>query len=149
MKAVIQRVKSANVKIDGIIHGEIAAGLLVLLATAPEDDEETMKWFANKIVNLRVFPDEEGKMNRSALDLGYGILMISNFTVYGDVRKGFRPSFSRAAAPDLSEPLYYKMVDFMRKNYPLKIESGVFGAMMDVELVNDGPVTIIIEKEKK
>jgi D-tyrosyl-tRNA(Tyr) deacylase len=146
MKAVVQRVSSANVKIDGKVHGEIGQGLLVLLGIKEGDDAETMKWFSNKLVNLRVFADRDGKMNRSVLDIEGGILLISNFTIYGDTRKGYRPSFSKAAKPESAEPLYNKMLDFLRDNNPIKIESGIFGAMMDVSLVNDGPVTVIIEK---
>ena len=132
--------------VDGKVHGEIGQGLLVLLGIKEGDDAETMKWFSNKLVNLRVFADRDGKMNRSVLDIEGGILLISNFTIYGDTRKGYRPSFSKAAKPESAEPLYNKMLDFLRDNNPIKIESGIFGAMMDVSLVNDGPVTVIIEK---
>jgi D-tyrosyl-tRNA(Tyr) deacylase len=147
MKAVVQRVSKASVKINGKIHGEISKGLLVLLGVKHGDDDNIVKWFANKLLNLRVFPDDEGKMNRSVLDIDGGILLISNFTIYGDTRKGYRPSFSKAAPPEQSEPVYQKLLDTLREVSDLKIEAGVFGAMMDVELVNDGPVTVIIEKE--
>ncbi len=146
MKAVVQRVKSASVKIDGKIHGAISKGLLVLLAVKEGDNDEVISWFANKLVNLRVFPDDDGKMNCSVLDIGGEILLISNFTLYGDTNKGYRPSFSKAANPEISKPIYEKLLTFLRVNNPLKIEAGVFGAMMDVELINDGPVTVIIEK---
>lgn len=146
MKAVVQRVKSASVKIDGKIHGAISKGLLVLLGVKEGDNDEVISWFANKLVNLRVFPDDEGKMNRSVLDIDGEILLISNFTLYGDTNKGYRPSFSKAAKPEISKPVYEKLLAFLRANNPLKIEAGVFGAMMDVELINDGPVTVIIEK---
>ncbi len=147
MRAVVQRVSRASVTIEGRKNGEIGNGLLVLLAVTESDNEDIMKWVCNKLVNLRVFPDEERKMNLSALDVGGGILMISNFTLYGELKKGFRPNFLKAAKPEISEPLYNRMVEYLRENYPLEIASGEFGAMMEVELVNDGPVTVIIEKE--
>ena len=146
MKAVIQRVSSARVKIDGIIKGEIGIGLLVLIAFSEKDTEDTLKWMSNKIVNLRVFPDEEGKMNRSAIDCNGEILFVSNFTVYGNVKKGFRPSFTDSASPEIAAPIYNKMLNYLKDNNNIKIEAGSFGAMMDIELVNDGPVTVIIEK---
>jgi D-aminoacyl-tRNA deacylase len=121
--------------------------LLVFLAVIESDTDEIMEWFCNKIVNLRIFPDDKDKMNRSVLDINGGILLISNFTLYGDIKHGFRPSFTKAAPPEIAEPMYNKMLNHLQENYPLKVESGVFGAMMDIELVNAGPVTISIEKE--
>jgi D-aminoacyl-tRNA deacylase len=147
MRAVIQRVKKAIVKVDGVITGEIGDGLLAMIAIKVDDNLEEIKWFANKLVNLRVFSDVDGKMNLSVLDINGGILLISNFTVYGDVKKGFRPNFMKSASANISEPIYKNLVDFMRKNYPIKIANGIFGAMMDVDLINDGPVTLIIERE--
>ncbi|MDQ1265453.1 MAG: D-aminoacyl-tRNA deacylase [Bacteroidota bacterium] len=147
MKAVVQRVAKAKVTIEGRIAGEIGEGLLVLLAMAESDTKDEMKWMANKLVNLRVFPDEEDKMNRSVLDIGGGIMLISNFTIYGDLRKGFRPNFMKAAPPDIAEPLYNDMLEYMRSEFPIRIAAGEFGAMMDIELINSGPVTVIIEKE--
>jgi D-tyrosyl-tRNA(Tyr) deacylase len=147
MKAVIQRVSRASVAIDGEIKDEIGEGLAVMLGISRTDDENVMRWICNKIVNLRVFPDEEGRMNRSALNTEGSILLISNFTLYGDPRKGSRPNFMTAAPPELSEPMYDQMVEHLRKNFPLKIAAGKFGAMMDIEMVNSGPVTIILEKE--
>ena len=146
MRAVIQRVSKACVKIDGKVSGEIDTGLVVLLAVNNTDTYDTVEWFSNKLANLRIFPDNAGKMNKSVLDCNGGILLVSNFTVYGDANKGFRPSFIEAAHPDIAEPLYNEMISYLKKFYPIKIETGVFGAMMDIELVNDGPVTIIIEK---
>jgi len=146
MRAVVQRVSKASVTIGNIVKGEIGAGLCILLAIGEEDNFDTIRWMANKLVNLRIFNDEEGKMNKSVLDIGGGLLIISNFTLYGDAKKGFRPSFAHAARPEISEPLFGQLIDFMRKNYPIKIETGEFGAMMDVGLVNDGPVTVIVEK---
>lgn len=146
MKVVVQRVKKASVKINGQIKGEISAGLLVFVAFKEDDGIEQIKWFANKLANLRIFNDEEGKMNKSALDVNGEMLIISNFTLYGDVQRGFRPSFTDSAPANIAEPLYDEFVKYLKENYPLKIEDGVFGAMMDIELINDGPVTIIIEK---
>lgn len=146
MRAVIQRVSKASVNINNEIRGAISTGLLVLIGFSAEDNEETIKWMSNKLVNLRIFPDDEGKMNRSGLDVGAEILFISNFTVYGSTKKGFRPSFTDSAPSEIAEPLYNKMLNFLKDNYPLKIESGEFGAMMNVELINDGPVTVILEK---
>ncbi len=146
MRAVVQRVKKASVKVDEKVVGAIEKGLCVLIAVGDEDDEAALDWTAKKIMNLRVFPDEEGKMNLSALDVGGGVLMISNFTVYGDPHKGYRPNFMKAALPEKAEPMFDAMVERMRQNYDAKIETGVFGAMMEVEIINDGPVTVIIEK---
>lgn len=147
MRVVIQRVSKAEVKTGEEICGKIDAGLLVLLAVRESDNDEIMHWMANKIVNLRIFQDEDGRMNRSVLDINGGILLISNFTLYGDAKKGFRPSFGKAAPPEIAAPLYHKMIEYMKEKYTVKIESGIFGAMMDIEFVNSGPVTIIIEKE--
>ena len=146
MRAVVQRVKSANVKINGKVNGAIRHGLMVLLAIKDDDTDKTIEWMANKLVNLRIFPDDEGKMNRSVTDVGGGILLISNFTLYGDVKKGYRPSYSHSAGPAFAEPVYKKLVEYLNTNYSVPIETGIFGAMMDVELINDGPVTVIIEK---
>jgi len=146
MRAVVQRVSSASVTVDKNVCGKINKGLLVLLAVTNSDTSEIMKWMCNKLVNLRIFPDDENKMNKSVLDCKGEILLISNFTLYGDTRKGFRPSFVAAAAPDKAEPMYNEMLSYLKENYPIKIESGVFGAMMEVQLVNEGPVTLIIEK---
>lgn len=146
MKAVVQRVKQANVTIVGEVVGEIGQGLLVLLGIAAGDDENTIKWFANKLANLRVFEDESGKMNKSLIDVSGEMLIVSNFTIYGDTQKGFRPSFTSAAAPNISEAIYDKFIEYLRENYEINIQTGQFGAMMDVALINDGPVTLIIEK---
>lgn len=146
MRAVIQRVTEAKVTIEGRVKGEIKEGLLVLLGIAVSDTSRTVDWMCNKIANLRIFNDDEDKMNLSLLDVGGEILLISNFTLYGDASKGFRPSFIQAAKPHASEPLYDEMI-IKLKDYNLKIETGVFGAMMDIHLVNSGPVTIQIEKE--
>lgn len=149
MKAVVQRVKKANVKVDEKIIGSIESGLLVFLAVNSNDDMSVIEWMCNKLVNLRVFPDVQRKMNKSVLDIDGEILIISNFTLYGDVARGFRPSFIKSAPPEISKPIYYKMIKYMKEKYPIKVEEGEFGAMMDIELINDGPVTVIIDKEKE
>ena len=146
MKAVIQKVSEASVSIDGIINGAIEKGLVVLIGFAAEDNFETIKWMCNKISKLRVFPDDEGKMNLSVSDVGGGILFISNFTVYGHIKSGSRPSFTNSAPPETAKPLYDKMLTYFKNNYSFNIESGKFGAMMQVRITNDGPVTIILEK---
>jgi len=146
MKAVVQKVSSAKVTIDNKIYSEIRSGLLVFIAFNYSDDFNKIKWMVNKLVNLRVFPDDEDKMNKSVLDNNGSILLVSNFTLYGNALKGFRPSFIEAAPPEISEPLYLQMLKYMNENYPIKVESGIFGAMMEIELINNGPVTIIIEK---
>jgi D-aminoacyl-tRNA deacylase len=149
MRAVVQRVKKAQVSVDGKTVGKIGHGLLVLLAIAVGDDNKTMEWMCNKLVNLRIFRDKDGKKNSSVLDNNGEILIISNFTIYGSVRKGFRPNYMKSAPAEVSESLYHQMIKYLRDNYPLKIEDGEFGAMMDIELINDGPVTIVIDKENK
>jgi D-aminoacyl-tRNA deacylase len=146
MRAIVQRVSSAKVNINNSIYNQIDNGLVVFIAITHTDDKEIMKWMCNKLTNLRVFPDDDNKMNKSVLDCKGGILLISNFTIYGDAGKGFRPSFIKAAPPEIAEPVYQSMVNYLKNNYPIKIATGKFGAMMDVELINDGPVTIFIEK---
>lgn len=147
MKIIVQKVSKASVEIDGKIEGAIGSGLLALVGINTGDDEKVIKWISNKLCNLRVFPDEEGKMNRSVQDIGGGILVISNFTLYGDVKKGFRPNFMAAAPPEISEPIYDKLLEHLKNNYDIDIQTGSFGAMMNIKLINEGPVTVIIEKE--
>lgn len=125
--------------------GEIGPGLLVLAGFTEGDDEDALRWMAEKILNLRIFQDDEDRMNRSVLDTGGGVLVVSQFTLYGDARKGRRPSFISAAAPDLALPLYQRFVEIMRETVP-GVQQGEFGAMMEVSLVNDGPVTLIVER---
>jgi len=149
MRSVVQKVSQANVSINGDIVGEISTGLVVFVAVTMSDDEKVLKWMCNKIANLRVFPDDENKMNKSVIDVGGSVLIISNFTLYGDVRKGFRPNFMRSARPEVSEPLYDRMIDILKYDFSLNVQSGEFGAMMDVKLTNDGPVTVIIDKENE
>lgn len=149
MRAVIQRVKSAAVDIVDIPSpyrsGEIGSGLLVLVAVENSDSDADAKWLASKTAALRIFEGPAGKMNLSLKDVGADALVVSQFTLYGDVRKGNRPSFNRSAHPEISVPLYKKFCEYLELELGKKIQRGVFGAMMDVSLVNDGPVTIIID----
>lgn len=144
MRVVVQRSKEARVTVDGKAEGEIRSGLVLLVGISQNDTEADCRYAADKIANLRIFEDEEGKMNHSVLDRGGEILSISQFTLYGDTKKGRRPNFMNAAKPDHAEPLYEKFNEFLHEK-GLKVETGIFGAMMDVSLVNDGPVTLIVE----
>lgn len=148
MRSVIQRVKRASVTVNGERVGNISAGILVLLGFRPEDGEKDLNWMVDKLVGLRVFEDEEGKMNRSVLDVGGEILVVSQFTLYGDCRSGKRPSFTSAAPPELAKALYDRSVEALRSR-GMKVETGVFQAQMNVELINDGPVTLLLDSEKK
>lgn len=148
MRAVIQRVTRAKVTVEGRITGEIEKGLVVLLGVARDDTKSDSEYLAAKISALRIFDDEQGKMNLSIKDIGGGLLIISQFTLYGDVRRGNRPSWIDAAGPDIAVPLYEGFVELAR-SYVGKVETGVFGAMMEVELVNDGPVTLILDSRKQ
>jgi len=146
MRIVIQRVESASVTVDGNKTGAIKKGLLLLVGIHESDTKKEIDWCCRKIPKLRIFEDGEGKMNVSAKDIGGEILVVSQFTLYGDMKKGTRPSFIEAAKPDKAEPLYDYMVDKLKSDTELNIETGEFGAMMDVELVNDGPVTLVMER---
>ena len=148
MRAVIQRVKESSVLIDDEVIGSIDAGLLVFLGIGNDDGMDDIDYLIEKIVNLRIFEDTEGKMNLSALDLGKEIMVVSQFTIYGDCRKGRRPSFFAAAPPDKAERLYDVFVDKI-KRYDLNIATGEFQAMMDIDLINDGPVTLLIDSKKE
>ena len=145
---MLQRVSRAEVRIEGRISGKIGPGLLVLAGFAPADTDAQLAWMADKILGLRLFGDAEGKMNRDLTEVGGGVLVVSQFTLYGDASKGRRPSFIDAAPPNLAIPLYEKFVALLKDKSGGKIpvETGEFGAMMDVELVNDGPVTLILER---
>jgi D-tyrosyl-tRNA(Tyr) deacylase len=135
------------VRVAGKVTGAIGTGFVVLAGFAPTDTEEALAWMAEKIVGLRVFADADGKMNRSVADAGGGLLVVSQFTLYGDARKGRRPSFTDAAPPDVAIPLYERFVALLRERAGgLPVETGEFGAMMEVELVNDGPVTLQLER---
>ena len=146
MRAIIQRVSKASVSIDGEIVGEIGRGLVVLLGVKNSDTEADAKYLADKCINLRIFADEQSKFNLSALDVKGEILVVSQFTLYADTRKGRRPSFIEAAPPEISNPLYEKFIFYLKTN-GLKVACGKFGATMSVEIHNDGPVTVIVESK--
>lgn len=146
MIALVQRVKHASVVVEGHETGSIAEGLLILLGVHETDSESEATWLAAKCANLRIFPDEEDKMNRSVLDHQGDILVVSQFTLYGDARKGNRPSFIESARPEKAEPLYESFCEKMSSHLGKDVQKGVFGAMMDVSLCNWGPVTLHIEK---
>jgi D-aminoacyl-tRNA deacylase len=147
MRAVIQRVEQASVSVDGQVCGRIGRGLLVLIAVEQTDGEKDLTFMNRKILNLRVFDDDQGRMNRSIREAGGEILVVSQFTLYGDCRKGNRPSYSRAAGPGQAERLYDRLIEEMRRE-GLNVASGQFQAMMKVMLVNDGPVTLIVDSPK-
>jgi D-tyrosyl-tRNA(Tyr) deacylase len=144
MRAVVQRVRSARVLVSDEVVGAIGQGLLVLLGVAPTDTAAQVRWLADKVVGLRIFADADGKMNRGVAEIGGGVLVVSQFTLYGDCRKGRRPSFVGAAAPEIAEPLYEAFLNGVRA-LGIPVAAGRFGALMQVELVNDGPVTLIID----
>jgi D-tyrosyl-tRNA(Tyr) deacylase len=146
MRVVLQRVSTASVSIEGTTVGEIGTGLVLLVGFKDSDGSDALQWMAEKVIGLRVFSDEEGKMNLSLDDVGGDLLVVSQFTLYGDTRKGRRPSFVHAAHPDLAIPLYDQFVDALRTIAPGRVETGEFGAMMDVSLVNAGPVTLVLER---
>ena len=145
MRVVIQRVREARVTVDGEVVGQIGPGLLLLVGIGRGDTEEALRWVAEKIINLRIFEDEDGKMNRSLQEVGGEILAVSQFTLYGDVRKGRRPNFTGAAPPEEAEPLFNRFVQLLRES-GVRVETGRFRAHMLVELVNDGPVTLLLER---
>ncbi len=148
MRVVLQRASRAAVRVDGQSVGAIGRGFVVLAGFAPSDGEGTLAWMADKIAGLRLFGDATGKMNLPLAEVGGGVLVISQFTLYGDASKGRRPSFVDAAPPDLAQGLYDRFVVLLRER-GLPVETGRFGAMMEVELVNDGPVTLVLEKGEK
>ena len=145
MRLVIQRVSEASVSVDAQVVGSIGRGLVVLIGVTHDDGEGEARFLANKTANLRIFADDEGKFNRSALDVAGDALVVPQFTLYGDTRKGRRPNFVQAAPPEIAEPLVEQFVSFLEEE-GLHVETGVFGAMMTVKIHNDGPVTIILEK---
>lgn len=147
MRAVVQRVASATVTVDGETVASIGRGVLVLLGVGRDDDERSASLLARKIAELRIFPDERGRFDRSLLDVGGAALVVSQFTLFADVRRGRRPSFTEAAAPEVAEPLVDAFARLLRDRGVLAVETGRFGAHMDVALVNDGPVTIILDTE--
>jgi D-aminoacyl-tRNA deacylase len=147
MRAVLQRVTRASVRVEGETVGEIGPGLLVLLGVARDDAEADGRYLLEKVLSLRVFDDAEGRMNLSLVETGGALLVVSQFTLYGDVRRGRRPSWVEAAPPELAEPLYEAFVEGARRA-GLRVETGSFRRMMEVELVNDGPVTILLDSRK-
>ena len=146
MRAVLQRVSRARVLVEGEVVGAIGPGLLVLLGVAPDDTPADVTWLADKVVGLRIFADAEGKMNRSVAEIGGSVLIVSQFTLYGDCRKGRRPSFIGAAPPEIAVPLYEAFVEAVRA-LGVPTAMGRFGAMMEVEVVNAGPVTLILDSK--
>lgn len=149
MRLVIQRSKNASVTIKGIVHGKIEHGLVILVGIEHEDTTADADWLAGKLVNLRIFPDEEGKMNRSIQDTDGQFLVISQFTLHASTKKGNRPSYIQAARPETAIPLYNYFIDKLRSESRLPVETGEFGADMQVQLINDGPVTIWMDSKKK
>lgn len=149
MRAVIQRVKQATVEIDLAVKSSISTGLLVLLAVEAADTQEDIDWLSGKIVRLRIFPDQDGVMNRSVQDVNGEILLVSQFTLYASTKKGNRPSYSRSAAPAVAIPLYQAFVSKLGQELGKPVPTGEFGADMEVSLLNDGPVTIIIDSKMR
>jgi D-tyrosyl-tRNA(Tyr) deacylase len=147
MRAVVQRVTRASVEVSGAVVGEIGSGLLVLLGVSTTDPTSSADYIVEKLLGLRIFEDDEGKMNRSVRDIGGAVLLVSQFTLYGDVRRGKRPSFDGAARPEQAKTLYEYVVDRIRQE-GIECATGEFQAMMQVSLVNDGPVTILIDSDK-
>lgn len=148
MRAIVQRVEEAAVEVEGETIGEIGQGLLVFVGVGEEDNENDIAYLADKIVHARIFPNDEGKMDLSARELDLDILIVPQFTLYGDCRTGKRPDFTRAASPHKAKDLYQRFVAGIRE-YPLNVETGEFGTMMEVKLVNDGPVTLMLDSNKE
>ena len=149
LRAVVRRVLSAKVKVDGSVVGEIGSGLLVYLGVSREDDASDLNWLASKLVGLRVFDDQAGRMNLSALDVSGDLLVVSQFTLFGNVRKGFRPSFNQAASPEQGKQLYEQFVERMESLLGKPVATGKFGAEMEVSALDDGPVTLVIDTKDK
>jgi len=149
MRVVVQRVSHSNVEVAGEVIGEINEGLMVLVSFVDEDNDTDLGWMTKKIINLRIFNDDEGKMNRSVHDVGGDILLISQFTLHGSTKKGNRPSFIKAAKPDFANVMYERFIKVLEKSLGKEIQTGEFGGDMKVSLVNDGPTTIIIDSKDK
>lgn len=149
MRVVIQRVATASVTVEGQITGAIERGLLVLMGIEDADSKEDLEWLSGKMVNLRIFDDENGIMNKSVLDIGGGILLVSQFTLHASTKKGNRPSYIKASKPEIAIPLYEAMIDQLTKDLGKPIGTGIFGADMKVQLLNDGPVTIVMDSKNK
>ncbi|AHF10142.1 MULTISPECIES: D-aminoacyl-tRNA deacylase [Dehalobacter] len=148
MRGVVQRVKSAAVRVENQTVGQIGVGLMVLIGIGQEDNRDDVKWLADKILNLRVFEDDQAKMNLSVADVGGELLLVSQFTLFGDCRKGRRPSFSEAAPPETARAMFESLTEYLQKT-GIKVETGLFQADMDVELVNHGPVTLLLDSKKQ
>ncbi len=146
MKIVLQRVKKASVAVGDEESGSIGKGLCLLAGIHESDTEEDLQWICDKVLKMRIFDDEDGKMNLSVQDVDGALLVVSQFTLFGDASKGNRPSFTEAAGPDKAREMYDEMIKYLKAHSDLKVETGKFGAYMDVEMINDGPVTIILEK---
>lgn len=149
MRVVVQRVSQSNVKVSGELIGEIKEGLMVLVSFVDEDNDTDLDWMTKKIINLRIFNDEVGKMNRSVQDIGGDILLISQFTLHGSTKKGNRPSFIKAAKPDFANVMYERFIKVLEQTLGKEIQTGEFGGDMKVSLINDGPTTIIIDSRNK
>ena len=149
MRAVIQRVSEASVTVEGAIIGQIQRGLMVLVGIVNEDDTSDIEWLSNKIIHMRIFEDENGVMNKSLIEVGGEILLVSQFTLHASTKKGNRPSYIAAAKPDISIPIYEAMIQQLEKDLGASIQTGKFGADMKVALINDGPVTISIDSKNK
>lgn len=149
MRVVIQRVSKSSVTIDGMVKGSIGSGLLVLVGVEDADTPEDVEWIAGKIVNFRIFNDANGVMNVSVKDCGGDILLISQFTLHASTKKGNRPSYIKAARPEVAIPIYEQLIDQLQKQLEKPIQTGTFGADMKVELVNDGPVTLVVDSKNK
>jgi len=149
VRAVVQRVTGARVEVEQKVVGEIEKGILVFLGVGKNDTRSDLLWIVKKIPNLRIFEDEDGKMNRSLIDINGSILVVSQFTLYGDCRRGRRPSFSNAASPEVAKKMYEEFCSLLSKNYHnIKVSHGIFQADMKVSLINDGPVTLLLDSEK-
>ena len=149
MRVVVQRVSQSNVKVSGEVIGEIKEGLMVLVSFVDEDNDTDLGWMTKKIINLRIFNDDEGKMNRSVQDIGGNILLISQFTLHGSTKKGNRPSFIKAAKPDFANVMYERFIKVLEQSLGKEIQTGEFGGDMKVSLINDGPTTILIDSKIK
>lgn len=149
MRAVIQRVREASVRVNGELTGAIEQGVLVFLGVGTDDTEEDIAWLGPKIINLRIFADDDGVMNRSLAEVGAGLLLVSQFTLHASTKKGNRPSYMRAAKPERARELYEHMKEWLQENHGRNVETGVFQADMQVSLVNDGPVTILIDSRQR
>ena len=149
MRVVVQRVRQSNVKVSGEVIGEIKEGLMVLVSFVDEDNDTDLDWMTKKIINLRIFNDDEGKMNRSVQDVAGDILLVSQFTLHGSTKKGNRPSFIKAAKPDFANVMYERFIKVLEQTLGKEIQTGEFGGDMKVSLINDGPTTIIIDSRNK